>query len=203
MKKIGSVKALEELGRQRLSQSFFLRDFLHSEIASFYGLSSIPDDPELAVAAGGKLCEELLEPLQMRFGRIAIRSAYRSCEVNELGNRKGHNCASNEANYANHIWDRRDAEGCMGAAACIVIPYLVDRKEERRCTWQAMAWWIHDNLPYSRLQFFPKLAAFNIQWHEKPVRKIDSFADPRGVLTKKGMPNWEGDHAALYRSLLA
>jgi hypothetical protein len=26
-------------------------------------------------------------------------------------------------------------------------------------SWQAMAWWIHDNLPYSGLQFFPKLLA--------------------------------------------
>ncbi|MBB3065999.1 hypothetical protein [Limibacillus halophilus] len=202
MKKFGSVKALEELGRQRLSQSFFLRDFLHSEIASFYGLSNVPDDPELAVAAGAKLCQELLEPLQMRFGRIAIRSAYRSCEVNELGNRKGHNCARNEANYANHIWDRRDAGGFMGATACIVIPYLVDRMEKGSCTWQAMAWWIHDNLPYSRLQFFPKLAAFNIQWHEKPLRRIESFIEPRGLLTKEGMSNWIGDHSDLYRSVL-
>ena len=81
MKKPATVKALEDLGRVRLSRSFFLRDFLYSDIAAVHGLSNVPDDSDLAIAAGTKLCEELLEPLQDRFGRIAIRSAYRSCEV--------------------------------------------------------------------------------------------------------------------------
>ena len=193
-----SVKALEELGRIRLSPSFFMRDFLYSEIASFYAIPNIPDDPDLAVAAGRQLCEELLEPLQATFGRIAIRSAYRSCEVNAFGNEQGLNCASNEANYAGHIWDRRDAEGCMGATACVVVPWFADRHAQG-ADWRALAWWIHDHLPYSDLEFFPKLAAFNMTWHERPRRRIDSYARPRGCLTKPGMPNHEGSHAAEYR----
>src|SRR5215467_13308905 len=68
-----SVRSLEELGRIRLSASFFMRDFLHSEIADFHGIPNIPDDPDLAIAAGRKLCEQLLEPLQATFGRLAIR----------------------------------------------------------------------------------------------------------------------------------
>ena len=65
--------------------------------------------------------------------------------------------------------------------------------------WRALAWWIHDRLPYSRLQFFPKLAAFNIQWHERPQRRIDSFIPPKGCLTKPGMPDHAGDHSRWYR----
>src|SRR6201998_3810855 len=80
----GSVRSLEELGRVRLSASFFMRDFLHSEIADFHGIRNIPDDPDLAIAAGRKLCEQLLEPLQATFGRLAIRSAYRAPSVNEF-----------------------------------------------------------------------------------------------------------------------
>ena len=124
-KKPGSVRALEELGRVRLSKSFFMRDFLHSEIANFYGLPNIPDDPDLAIAAGGRLCEDLLEPLRARFGRIAIRSAYRSPEVNRLGNARGHNCAQNEKSHGSHIWDRRDADGEMGAMATIIVHALI------------------------------------------------------------------------------
>ena len=124
MRRPGSVASLEQLGRVRLSKSFFMRDFLYSEIANFYGIPNIPDDPDLAITVGKKLCEEVLEPLQDRFGRISIRSAYRSCAVNERGVGK-HNCASNEANYAGHIWDRRDAEGQMGATACIVVNSFV------------------------------------------------------------------------------
>jgi hypothetical protein len=61
-----------------------------------------------------------------------------------------------------------------------------------------MAWWIHDHLPYSELQFFPKLAAFNIGWHERPRRRIDSFIAPRGCLTRPGMENHAGDHSHAY-----
>ena len=59
-------------------------------------------------------------------------------------------------------------------------------------------WWIHGNLPYASLYFFPRLAAFNIQWHERPRRRIDSYIKPRGLLTKPGMSNHEGDHSSWY-----
>jgi hypothetical protein len=58
--------------------------------------------------------------------------------------------------------------------------------------------WIHDHLPYSQLQFFPKLGAFNIGWQELPRREIYSFIHPRGYLTPPGMPNNSGDHAYHY-----
>jgi len=40
------------------------------------------------ITDGRKLCELLLEPSQDAFGRIEIRSAYRSSAVNEFGNKK-------------------------------------------------------------------------------------------------------------------
>jgi hypothetical protein len=192
------MRGLEELGRARLSPSFFLRDFLMSEIAVIHGIANIPDDPDLAIAAGSALCRNLLEPLKATFGHVAIRSAYRSSAVNGFGNANGLNCAVNESNYAGHIWDRRDADGHIGATACIVIPWFADRYAEG-ADWRGLAWWIHDHLPYSHLQFFPKLAAFNIGWHERPIRRIDSFIAPRGCLTKGGMANHAGDHGAWYR----
>lgn len=198
MRVTASIDSLTELGRVRLSPNFFMRDFLHSEIAEWAGLRNIPKDPDLAIAAGGKLCEDLLEPLNATFGRIAVRSAYRSEEVNAYGNSHGHSCASNQRNFAAHIWDRRDEAGRMGATACIVIPWLLDRRPEG-VDWRAMAWWIHDHLPYSRLTFFPKLWAFNIQWREEPERRIDSHIAPKGYLTSPEMGNHQGDHRAEYR----
>jgi hypothetical protein len=192
-----TVRALEEVGRARLSRSFFMRDFLYSEISNSCGIPNLPEDPDLAIAAGRHLCEELLEPLQQTFGRLAIRSAYRSCAVNAFGNAHGYNCATNQRNYARHIWDRRDARGSIGAMACIAIPWFVDRMQEGT-GWQAMAWWVHDHLPYSQLQFFPKLAAFNIGWQEQPRREIYSYIRPRGYLTRPGMPNHTGRHAHEY-----
>jgi hypothetical protein len=197
MKKPKTVKSAEDFGRVRLSHSFFMRDFLYSEIANIHAMTNLPDDPDLAIAAGRALCEHLLEPIQETFGRIAIRSAYRSPEVNAFGNRHFHNCASNEHDRGLHIWDRRDKDGGMGAMATIVIPWLVDRGGEG-VNWQSMAWWIHDHLPYSELQFFPKLTAFNIGWHEFPKRRITSFIPPRGLLTKPGLANHDGDHSRHY-----
>ena len=149
-----SVRAAEQLGRVRLSPSFLMRDFLYSEIGNVHGIPNLPEDPELAIAAGRLLCGELLEPLQAAFGRLAIRSAYRSPAVNAYGNAHYHNCGSNERNRARHIWDRRDARGRIGAMACIVVPWFADRYAAGT-PWQAVAWWIHDHLPYSELQFFP------------------------------------------------
>jgi hypothetical protein len=104
------MRGLEDLGRVRLSASFFLRDFLFSEIAGFYGVPNIPEQPDLAIAAGERLCEELLEPLQATFGRIGVRSGYRSAKVTAFGNARRHG-ARVEVNAAYHIWDLRDGDG--------------------------------------------------------------------------------------------
>lgn len=191
-----SVSKLDDLGRVRLSQNFFMRDFLYSEIANLHGIPNIPEDPDLAIEAGSRLCCDLLEPLNATFGRIAIRSAYRCPTVNEFGNQNGNSCASNEANYASHIWDRRDSAGRMGATACIVIPWFTDLYEAGR-DWRAMAWWVHDHLPYSSMEFFKTRAAFNLTWREEPERRIDHYI-PKGCLTKPGMAGHDQSHGGWY-----
>ncbi len=198
MKKPRSVNALEDLGRVRLSKSFYMRDFLYSEIANFYGVPNIPDDPDLAIETCSRLCEEVLEPLNDTFGRISIFSGYRSPDVNQTGNENKLRCASNEANYAGHIFDYRDGDGCKGATVSVVIPWFADRYEQGE-DWRAMAWWIHDHLPYSDMCFFPKLAAFNISWHERPKREIYSFIDPKGFLVRERDEEGEKDHGEWYR----
>ena len=138
-----------------------------------------------------------------RFGRISIRSAYRSPAVNDFGNKHNLNCGSNELNYAGHIWDRRDARGAIGACATIIvhafIPYF-----ERTGHWEALGWWIHDHLPYDDIEFFPKFAAFNYGWKDMPTGGIYSYIPPRkGWLVKRNGPNARGDHSAEYAEWLA
>ena len=203
-----SFDALDKIGRTRLSEHFFLREFLYSETAIKHGVINVPDDIELAVEAGTRLCQDLLEPLQKRFGRVHIRSAFRSCAVNQLGNSLGLNCARNEANFADHIWDRTDSEGNKGATACIVVPEVADFLAKPG-EWVQLAWWIHDHLPYSSLHFFNTMLACNVQWRENPVRRIESWAGWRdgdiwrkqGLLTKPGMNNHSGAHPDCYMVL--
>lgn len=198
MKRPQSANSLEEFGRARLSKSFFMRDFLYSEISNWYEIQNIPDNPDLAIQACSMLCTDLLEPLNETFGRISIFSGYRSTSVNRKGNEKGIRCASNEANYAGHIFDHLDENGLMGATASIAIPWFADKYQEG-ADWRGLAWWIHDNLPYSYLEFYPKLAAFNIAWHEKPKKEIHSYISPKGCLTKPGKKNHSEDHSEWYK----
>ncbi len=176
--------SLETLGRVRLSKHFFMRDFLYSEIGNFYGMQNIPDDPDLAIVNGRQLCAQLLDPMQDTFGRIAIRSGYRSPTLNRFGNENRLNCAKNEANNGHHIWDGPE-KGVIGAGVTVVIPWFADQYDAGR-DWRDLAWWIHDHLPYSHLWFFPKLAAFNISWRADPLRTISSYIAPKGKLLAVG-----------------
>ena len=72
MKTPTTVTNLEKLGRVRLSPSFFMRDFLHSEIAQIEQLTNVPDYPDIALESGENLCQKMLEPISNKFGRIRL-----------------------------------------------------------------------------------------------------------------------------------
>ncbi|WP_394182273.1 hypothetical protein [Yoonia maritima] len=181
MRQIESLYQLEKFGRTRLSQHFFMRDFLHSEVSDFYRVGNIPDNPDLAIKSGRHLCTELLDPLVNTFGPIHVRSAYRSARVNAEGNTRGHNCANNEANFGVHVWDHKDKAGNIGATACIVVPWFSDQYDKGR-DWRDLAFWLDDHLEHSGVCFYPKLAAFNLSWSEAPKPRIFSYIAPRGTL---------------------
>jgi len=176
-----SYTALEDFGRTRLSRYFYMRDFLYSEIASFHGRTNLPVDPALAIETGSRLCQELLDPMVETFGPIHVRSSYRSPELNHFGATevRPQKMAQNAANYAGHIWDRRDAKGRMGATACIVVPWFADQYERGR-DWRHMATWLKEHLDFHEAYFFPKLAAFNLTWREDPEKRVLSYIRPKG-----------------------
>ncbi len=195
---LGSVKGIEEFGRVRLSKTFFVRDFLFSTIAIHHGFRNLPDDPETFIEAGTRFCETILEPLQDTFGRVVIRSAYRSPEVNDFGRERYGTCAANEKNYAAHIWGyRTQEEELLGASATIVIPAYLQHYEATG-EWKPLAWWLHDHVDYHEICFFTKLCAFNIGWREKPARRIENWIERKRLLTKPGMENHSGLHSGEY-----
>src|SRR5260370_34960207 len=98
-----TVGGLEEFSRVRLSRSFFMRDFLYSDISNLHGIPNLPADPDLAISAGRRLCEELLEPLQAKFGRLGIPSASRSAAVKPFGNAHHNSSGPNKHNYTRSI----------------------------------------------------------------------------------------------------
>lgn len=190
MRRPASMWSLETLGRVRLSKYFYMRDFLYSEIGSFHEIQNIPDNPDLAIECGRALCETLLEPLEETFGRIAVRSGYRSPRLNRFGNENKLNCAKNDNPIECHIWDRGEGHARI-AGASIVIPWFADQYDQGR-DWRDLAWWIHDHLDYSEMGFFPKLCAFNLVWRPSPLHRIDSYIAPRGCLLHPGAEPDEG-----------
>ena len=184
MRKPASMWSLETFGRVRLSQHFYMRDFLMSEISAFHGVPNLPDDPDLAIANGKRLCETLLDPLEETFGRVAVRSGYRSDALNTYGNLNKLNCARSDNPIECHIWDRNAGADAI-AGTSLVIPWFADQYDQGR-DWRDLAWWAHDHLPYSEMWFFPKLAAFNLVWRPKPLRTISSYIAPRGMLLRAG-----------------
>lgn len=177
-----SMWSLETLGRERLSRHFWMREFLYSEIGNFHQIPNIPDNPDLALDRGRAFCTSLLDPLEDTFGRIFVRSGYRSARLNRFGNDNRLNCARNDYPLECHIWDLPDVPV---AGASIVIPWFADRYAQGR-DWRDLAWWLHDHLPYSEIWFFPKLCAFNLSWRPIPQRRIDSYIAPRGTLLRAG-----------------
>jgi hypothetical protein len=203
---IRNVADLTELGRVRLSDSFFMREMLYSEVGNFHRVSNIPEHPDLAIAAGRNLCRRILEPLRNALGQVCVRSAYRSPTLNAFCNeryRAGDTacwCVDNEANYAEHIWDRRDADGFLGATATVVIPGYLDHYE-RTQDWRPLAWWLRDHVAeYAQIFMFRRLCAFNIRWYEGPSDRAIVYLDPpvREVLTNRNMANFAGEHRAEY-----
>ena len=184
MRKPASMWSLETFGRVRLSRHFFMRDFLYSEIGNFHEKQNLPDNPDLAIETGRALCQALLDPLEETFGRVAVRSGYRSPSLNRFGNENRLNCARNDNPLECHIWDRGVGDDRI-AGASVVVPWFADRYEQGR-DWRDLAWWMHDHLDYSEIWFFPKLCAFNLVWRPRPLRRIDSYIAPRGCLLRPG-----------------
>lgn len=178
------MRGLENLGRVRLSKHFYMRDFLYSEIGNMHEIQNIPDDPDLAIETGRAFCRTLMDPLEETFGRVAVRSGYRSARLNRYGNENRLNCARNDNPLECHIWDWGQGDGQV-AGASVVIPWFADRYEAGR-DWRDLAWWMHDHLDYSEIWFFPKLCAFNLVWRPLPSRRIDSYIAPRGTLLAAG-----------------
>ena len=188
MRKPASMRGLETLGRVKLSAHFYMRDFLYSEIGNFHARQNIPDNPDLAIQTGRAFCQTLMDPLEETFGRIAVRSGYRSASLNRFGNENRLNCAANDHPLECHIWDRGQGDARI-AGASVVIPWFARHYEQGR-DWRDLAWWLHDHLAYSEIWFFPKLCAFNLAWRPRPLRTISSYIAPRGkLLTAGGEPD--------------
>lgn len=128
------VEEYEALARTRLSKNFILRDFLFSTESASLGLSNFPERPDLVIAAGRALCENVLEPTLTRFGRFAIIFGYQ-CRV-AIDAEDSSPRTSNP-----HMWDRRTF-GDQPFARVDILPFCVEDGEVSR--YDFAHWMMHE-----------------------------------------------------------
>lgn len=200
-----SYSGLDRLGRIALSENFHMREFLYSEVAVQYQLRNVPEKARVnsAIEAGSKLCNLLLEPLQKQFGRVHVRSGYRSLEVNAAG--KKHNCATDNRGF--HTWDYPSENNGIGATACISVPSISKAILAGMVPYESIAWWVHDNLPaWSHLEFFatPEHSdevCFNIGWLAQPLKMMTTWRGGAKEILHKRIPS-AAERAVFSQSLV-
>lgn len=169
-----SIKALKEayegLSRIRLSKNFILRDFLFSTASSSLRVTNYPEHPELVIAAGKALCDQLLEPILQRFGRFAITFGYQSREGAEADDPTLSPTAS-----CPHVWDRK-SWGDEVYARVDILPFCV---EDGDISKEAFARWIMHNLDVDLL----------MQWTRSNVFCLTISPRPRRVWLEWGNPS--------------
>ena len=139
--------------------------------------------------------KKCLEPLWARFGRISIRSAYRSPAVNDFGNKHNLNCGQQRKQLCRpHLGPAR-RRGPHGRDAPAIVVHAFLPYYQRTGHWEAIAWWVHDHLPYDEHGILPQTRRLQRAAGATARRcsRIYSYIPPRrGLLTKPGMPNWAG-----------
>ena len=181
MPPITTYTQLEDFGAFA-SRAIFHARLSASEIAVWHGLRNVPSTPDLAVRNGRMLASSCWSRCRPPSG-ASIRSATARPRSTTWANRNNLNCASNEEELRAPIWDQPDANGQHGAMACIVVPWLVDYMQ-KAAPGQPWPGGFTTTCPYASLYFFA-VGAFNIGWHEAPERRIDSYAPPKGCLTRR------------------
>ena len=169
-----TIDQYEALSRIRLSKNFIMRDFLFSTECAARGLTNYPEDPDAVIRAGKALCEKVLEPVLLRWGRFWITFAYMSREGIEYGCTK----AEREANPHSsnpHQYDRKTFGDDVYARIDILPVCIVDGE----ITKHEFGQWLMMNLDIDLL----------MQWGISNGSCITISPKPRRVWLEWGKPS--------------
>lgn len=112
----------------KLSAHFALAEFTRSESAKRHGVSNEPTAEHLKNLT--TLCEEVLEPIRMKFGPINISSGYRSKALNHYigGSLNSQHCEAKAADI--------DMDGMGGASNTEIFNYIKDSLDFDQLIWE-------------------------------------------------------------------
>ena len=158
---IYNLQDLEDFGRIRLSKSFLVRDFLYSEAADYFGMSNLPQKPDLMITTGRELCRRILEPLTATFGPLHIHTGYLADEI----------CAITDQPSDPFQWDRTEDNDGIGAGAEIFIPGLPEQLINQGA-WRSIACWVSEKLPIHQAVFNLERRTITVSWNSRPGRAV-------------------------------
>lgn len=117
----------DKFTRTRLSKNFILRDFLYSSDSDFRGISNMPEDRELVIRSGKALCQNILEPITEKFGKLFITFGFQAKDGIEAdwspAKRK-----ENPRSSSPHCWDRKTF-GNLIYARVDILPACIEDGE--------------------------------------------------------------------------
>lgn len=156
---------MESFSLTRLSKNFIMRDFLHTNYNSVAGVCNYPEKPEVVLAAGKALCENILEPIIEKFGKIFITFGYQSRAGIEMADSK---IKTKPKGSSPHQWDR-GTYGNKIYCRVDVLPAcvqdgLVSKKEFRD--------WIFHNLNLDLIMSWGKSNVFCLTYSEFKPRRV-------------------------------
>lgn len=163
------ARTYEKLARTRLSKNFILREFLFSTSSASLGITNFPEHPDLVIAAGKALCDQLLEPILQRFGRFAITFGYQSREGIEADDP-----ALSPTSSCPHNWDRQNW-GREVYARVDILPFCVEDGEVSK---HEYAKWLMHNLDVDLLMQWTRSNVFCLTISPRPRRLWIEWGSP-------------------------
>lgn len=156
---------MEELSLTRLSPNFIMREFLHSNYNSVAGICNYPEKPEVVIRAGKALCENILEPIIAKFGKIFITFGYQG--------RVGLNMADsttkdNPKSSSPHMWDRSTYPKHIYCRVDI-LPACV---QDGAVTKKEFRDWLFHNLPLDLIMSWGKSNVFCLTYCTYKNRRV-------------------------------
>jgi hypothetical protein len=179
----------DKFTRTRLSKNFLLREFLYSSDSDFRGICNMPRDRELVIRSGKALCENILEPIIARFGKIFITFGYQSksgIEADWSPTKRKENPRSSNP----HDWERQT----FGSKIYCRVDILPACVEDGLVSKYEFGHWLMHNLDIDLLMQWKRSNVFCITYSEfRPRRVWLEWGSP-----EKGQPKRETFMGAEY-----
>ena len=157
----------DKFTRTRLSKNFLLRDFLYSSDSDFRGICNLPKSRELVIRSGRALCENILEPIIEKWGKVFITFGYQSKSGIEA-DWSPTKCKESSRSSNPHQWDR----STFGDKVYCRVDILPACVEDGQVSKYEFGHWLMHQLDIDLLMMWKRSNIFCITYSEFRPRRV-------------------------------